>query len=365
MADATFTTTDLHTGIQLGNVQLNNRIIMAPLTRTRADGDMPTPLMAQYYAQRASAGLIIAEATAVVPNAAAFLNGPAIYSQAHIDAWKQVTAAVHDEGGKIFLQLWHGGRACHPDLNNGIAPVAASALAITNDMATTANGKQPYTLPRELTQPEIADIVEGFRQGAENAKLAGFDGVEIHAANGYLLDNFLRDGSNLRTDKYGGSIANRARLLREVIDAVFTVWDAGSVGVRTSPLNGFNSMKDSNPIALTQWLAEYFNPLGLAYWHLMRHDFLQQQKGDVLTVARQSFHGNLVANMGYSAQEANEAINQSNVDAVAFGVPFISNPDLVDRFAVDAELTEADPSTFYIGGRTGYVDYPRLVDATL
>lgn len=344
--------------ITLGNLELANRILMAPLTRTRAEGDhAPGALMAEYYAQRASAGLIIAEATMVMPGTSAFINEPGIYSQAQIDGWRQVTNAVHAQGGKIVLQIWHGGRACHPDMNDGKQPVAPSPIAI-DDEVYTRTGKQPYTQPRELSIPEIKEIVAAFRQAAENAKLAGFDGVEVHGANGYLIDSFLRSNSNQRNDVYGGSLENRARFLFEVLDAVAEVWDNGNIGLRTSPLNGFNSMQDNDPEGMTAWLAEQLNRYNLAYWHLMRSDFQGQQQGDVVTPARQHYRGNLVTNMGYSAEEASTAITTEQADAIAFGVPFIANPDLVSRIQHAQTLTEADPKTFYTRGPVGYTDYP-------
>lgn len=348
---------DLFSGIQLGDVELSNRIIMAPLTRTRAEDHVPTEIMAEYYAQRAGAGLIIAEATMVAEGTSAFVNEPGIYSEEQVKGWKKVTDAVHQKGGKIFLQLWHGGRASHPVLNGGRVPVAASQIAI-DDVVHTPEGKLPYTVPRALEIHEIPAIIEAFRQAAVNAKEAGFDGVELHGANGYLLDNFLRDGSNQRTDEYGGSIPNRARLLFEVLDAVVDVWGAGKVGLRTSPLNGFNSMKDSDPVGITQWLAEKLNDYHLAYWHLMRSDFAGEQQADVMAPARSLYKGNLIGNMGYDKSEATGAIDSEKLDAVAFGVPFIANPDLVERFKADAELNEARPEFFYEGGAEGYTDYP-------
>lgn len=346
--------------ITLGDMELPNRVIMAPLTRSRAEpGHVPGEMMAHYYAQRASAGLLIAEATMAMENASAFINEPGIYSAEQIAGWKQVTDAVHAKGGRIVLQLWHGGRACHPDLNNGIQPIAPSAIAI-DDEVHTPTGKKPYTVPRALSDDEIPTIIAGFRQAAENAKEAGFDGVEVHGANGYLLDSFLRDGSNQRDGAYGGSLENRARLLLEVIEAVVDVWGSSRVGVRTSPLNSFNSMKDSDPVGMTQYLAEQFNHLNLAYWHLMRADFFGLQSGDVVTPARAIYNGNLITNMGYSREEADTTITNQQADAVAFGVPFIANPDLVERFEQNAELNQANPDTFYTPGPEGYTDYPAL-----
>ncbi len=356
--------TNLFTPVRLGAVELNNRVLMAPLTRVRADADhVPTDLIAEHYAQRASAGLLIAEATMAMEGNSAFWREPGIYSEAQVAGWKKVTEAVHARGGKIFLQILHGGRACHPLLNNGRVPVAPSAVAITNDEAHTPEGKKAYTVPRELRDDEIPAIVEGFKIAAENAKRAGFDGVEVHGANGYLLDQFLRDGSNLRTGPYGGPIENRARLLLEVLDAVIGVWGSDRVGLRLSPLNSFNSMKDSDPVGLTTWLAQRLNDCQLAYLHLMRGDFLGEQQLDVVTPAREHYRGNLILNMGYDREEANAAVQSGQAQAIAFGVPFIANPDLVERMQAGAELNEADPATFYTQGAEGYNDYPTLAAA--
>ena len=354
------TATDIFTPITAGQLQLKNRIWMAPLTRVRSGADhVPGELMAQYYAQRASAGLIIAEATMVLPETSAFMQEPGIYNAEQIAGWRKVTDAVHQAGGQIVLQLWHGGRASHPALNGGKKAVAASAIAIDGEVHTPS-GKEPYTVPRELADDELPAIIEGFRQAAENAKEAGFDGIELHGANGYLLDNFLRDGSNHRSGPYGGPIENRARLLLEVLEAVISVWGSQRVGVRTSPLNSFNSMQDSDPVGMTRYLAQQFNQLDLAFWHLMRADFAGVQQVDVVSAARELYQGNLVTNMGYSRDEANQGIANNQFDAVAFGVPFISNPDLVERFRLDAPLNEADPNTFYVPGEKGYIDYPTL-----
>lgn len=346
--------------VQLGAMDLANRVIMAPLTRCRAEAEhMPTELMAEYYAQRASSGLIIAEATMAMPGCSAFWKEPGIYSEAQILAWKQVTDAVHAKGGKIVLQVWHGGRACHPALNNGKTPVAPSAIAIESEVHPP-EGKLPYTVPDALTLDAIADIVAGFKQAAINAQLAGFDGVEVHGANGYLLDQFLRDGSNKRTDSYGGSIENRAKLLLEVLAATIAVWGSERVGLRISPTNSYNSMQDSNPIALTQWLCQKLNEYNLAYLHVMRGDFFGIQKDSILDTAIEYYQGNLIGNMGYDASEAETAIANKSLAAVAFGVAFIANPDLVARFQTGAALNEADANTFYTEGKAGYTDYPFL-----
>lgn len=348
----------LFSKLELGALALKNRFIMAPLTRSRAgESHIPNELMAEYYAQRASGGLIIAEATMAMPGCSAFWKEPGIYNQAQIDGWKKVTDRVHEKGGKIILQIWHGGRACHPALNEGAIPVAPSALAI-QDEVHTPEGKLPYTLPRALSKSELPAIVEGFKQAALNAKSAGFDGVEVHGANGYLLDEFLRDSSNHRTDEYGGSMENRARLLMEVLDAVIRVWGSDRVGLRISPVNSFNSMKDSDPIGLTRWLCDQLNGLDLAFLHVMRSDFFGEQKEDVLSVAVEHYKGNLIGNMGYDAEEAEAAIARGDLAAVAFGVSYLANPDLPERIKAGADLNEPDPDTFYTDGPEGYTDYP-------
>jgi len=347
--------------LQTGALTLSNRILMAPLTRCRADADHnPTDLMVEYYSQRASAGLIIAEATMVMEGNSSFWMEPGIYSEAQVAGWKKVTDAVHAKGGQIALQLWHGGRACHPLLNGGAQPVAPSAIPITGDEVHTPEGKKPYVTPRELHDAEIPAIVEGFRLAAENAKAAGFDAVEIHGANGYLLDEFLRDGANQRSGPYGGSLENRARLMLEVVDAVCSVWGADRVGLRISPLNSYNSMIDSDPVVLTTYIAAQTNARGLAFLHVMRADFFGQQQGDVMTPARAAFKGTLIGNMGYTAEEAETAIAAGQLDAVAFGTSFLANPDLPSRIAAGAALNAPNPATFYSPGPEGYTDYPAL-----
>jgi len=317
--------------LQAGALTLPNRILMAPLTRCRAeDGHVPGELIATHYAQRASAGLIIAEATMAMAGNSAFWHEPGIYSDAQVAGWKKTTDAVHQAGGRIVLQIWHGGRACHPLLNDGAQPVAPSAIAITGDEVHTPEGKKPYVMPRPLRDDELPGIV----------------------------DEFLRDGSNTRSGPYGGPIENRARLLLEVLDACCEVWSSDRVGLRLSPLNSYNSMRDSDPVGLSTWLAQRLNAYRLAYLHVMRGDFFGQQKGDVLSPAREHYEGVLIGNMGYSAQEAATAIETGLLDAVAFGVPFLANPDLPARFKVGAGLNAPNPATFYSPGAEGYTDYP-------
>ena len=350
---------NLFSPLAVGPLTLPNRILMAPLTRCRADADhVPGQLIAEYYAQRASAGLIIAEATMAMAGNSSFWMEPGIYSAAQVAGWKLTTTAVHAAGGRIFLQLWHGGRACHPLLNGGIQPVAPSPVPITGDEVHTPEGKQPYVTPRELRDDEIPGIIEGFRNAAENAKAAGFDGVEVHGANGYLLDQFLRDGCNQRSGPYGGPVGNRARLMLEVIEAVAAVWGSDRVGLRVSPLNSYNSMIDSDPVNLATWLAKRLNDSQLAYLHVMRGDFFQQQAGDVLTPIREHYNGVIIGNMGYQADEANAAIEAGLVDAIAFGTGFLANPDLPARIKAGAPLTAPNPATFYSPGPEGYTDYP-------
>ncbi len=352
--------TSLFSPINIGAIDAPNRIFMAPLTRCRAPGHIPTALMATHYAQRASAGLIIAEATMVMEGNGAFTSEPGIYSSAQVAAWRTVTDAVHAKGGRIVLQLWHGGRACHPLLNGGAQPVAPSAVGITASKFNSASGPVDYAVPRALREDEVHTIVDGFRLAAINARDAGFDGVEVHGANGYLIDQFLRDGSNKRTDRYGGSAENRSRFLLEVLTAVCGAWDPGRVGLRISPLNSYNDMIESDPAATFAALAARLNDFNLAFLHLMRADFFSRQQGEVVGSIRAAFKGPLVANMGYSAHEAAQAVADGSVDAVAFGKAFIANPDLVERIKCGAALNDPRPESFYSGGAEGYTDYPAL-----
>jgi N-ethylmaleimide reductase len=347
---------------KLSNLELPNRIVMAPLTRNRAGvGNVPGPLNATYYAQRASAGLIIAEATQVSPQGLGYPATPGIHSPEQVAGWKLVTDAVHQEGGRIFLQLWHVGRISHPDLQpDGALPVAPSAIAPRGE-AATYEGMKPFVTPRALETSEIPGIVEQYRQGAKNALEAGFDGVEIHGANGYLLDQFLRDGTNQRTDEYGGSIENRARLLLEVTEAVVGVWGTQRVGVRLSPSGTFNDTHDSNPLETFGYATEALNRFGLAYLHIVEVTEADLRHGGTevpTSYLRDRFTGTLMVNAGYDRDRGNAVIAKKEADLVSFGTLFLANPDLPRRFALKAPLNQPDPITFYGGTEKGYTDYP-------
>ncbi|MDJ0658567.1 MAG: alkene reductase [Crocosphaera sp.] len=354
---------DLLTSVKLGSHTLSNRMIMAPMTRLRAVGSIPTPLMATYYAQRASAGLIITECTMVSPLSNGYMNCPGIYSSEHIRGWQQVTKAVHDQDGKIFLQLWHCGRVAHPSLLNGEIPVAPSAIPAVGELHTPA-GKVAMEKPRALEKFEIAEIVKQFGTAAENAKTAGFDGVELHGAFGYLIDQFLQDGSNQRTDEYGGSIKNRARFLLEVVEAVSEVWGTEQVGIKLSPSNTFYGMVDSNPQATFSYVLEALNPMDLAYVHLMEPNQVDLRNRDVLnpvtSLFRPIYRGILITNGNYTQETANAAIADGNAELVSFGRLFLANPDLPKRFKLNAPLNEPNVRTFYSSGQQGYTDYPFL-----
>ncbi|BAZ33441.1 flavin oxidoreductase/NADH oxidase [Cylindrospermum sp. NIES-4074] len=356
------TNINLFSSYQLGDLQLPNRIVMAPLTRQRAGaGNVPHQLNATYYAQRATAGLIIAEATQVTPQGQGYPDTPGIYSPAQVAGWRLVTDAVHQQGGRIFLQLWHVGRISHPDLQpDGALPVAPSAIAPKGEVLTY-EGWKPFVTPRALETSEIPEIVEQYRQGAANALAAGFDGVEIHAANGYLIDQFLRDGTNQRPDKYGGAVENRARLLLEVTEAVTSVWDSQRVGVRLSPSGTFNDMYDSHPLETFGYVAQALNQFNLAYLHIREVTEADIRHGGTIVPTsdlRERFTGTLIVNDGYTRERANTVLANKAADLVAFGIPYIANPDLPQRFALNAPLNQPDPTTFYGGGAQGYTDYP-------
>ncbi len=351
----------LFTPFQLGPLTLPNRIVMAPMTRSRAaGGNAQTELNARYYAQRASAGLIITEASQVTPAGQGYVRTPGIHSAEQIAGWRLVTDAVHRAGGRIFLQLWHVGRVSHTSFQpDGGAPVAPSAIA-AKGMSYTTQGPQALSTPRALELHEIPEVVAQFAQGARNAKAAGFDGVELHGANGYLIDQFLRDGSNQRTDAYGGSVANRVRFLVEATDAVVGVWGAERVGVRLSPQGAFNDMNDSDPAATFGHAAAELGARKLAYLHLVEPIGVNGAPplGPLL---RQRFGGPIILNGGYGRDSAAEALAAGAAELISFGAIYLANPDLPDRFAQSAPLNKPDPATFYTEGEKGYTDYPALI----
>lgn len=350
----------LFSPIQLGTLTLPNRLVMAPLTRNRAGaGNVPHALNETYYAQRATAGLIISEATQISPQGVGYPGTPGIHTPEQVAGWKGVTSAVHQKGGRIFLQLWHVGRISHPSLQpNGEKPVAPSAIAPRGETFTLV-GMAPFETPRALGEEEIPGIVAQYATAAENAMAAGFDGVEIHAANGYLLDQFLRDGTNHRRDGYGGSLANRMRFLKEVVGAVLAVVPAGKVGVRLSPENTFNDITDSDPQATFEAVAEMLSPFGLAYLHVVEGDFVSGEKHLDYGRIKARFGGLYMANAGYTKERAEKSLQTGAADLISFGALFIANPDLVERFAKNAPLTEPDTTTYYGGDAKGYTDYPR------
>jgi len=364
MSDLSHSTARLLQPFELGDLALPNRVVMAPLTRGRAGKErIPNALMAEYYVQRASAGLIIAEATTISEQANGWLESPGVYTDAMQAGWKTVTSAVHAAGGRIFLQLWHMGRASHSDFHGGSLPVSASAVKIDGDGIHTPLGKKPYETPRALETWEIAAVVADYRRAAARARAAGFDGVEVHAANGYLIDQFLQSKTNLRTDEYGGSIEKRARLLREVVEAVSAEWPADRVGVRISPNGVFNDMGSPNYREQFSSVATMLDRCGLAYLHVVDGlAFGFHKLGEPMTLAefRQIFRGPLMGNCGYTLESAEKAIADGMADLVAFGRPFISNPDLVERFRHGWPLAQpAEMAAWYSPtAAKGYTDFP-------
>ena len=349
----------LFKSLQVGDLNLPNRVVMAPLTRCRAGaGRVPTPLMAEYYVQRASAGLILTEATAVTPMGVGYPDTPGIWSDEQVAGWKKVTSAVHAAGGRIFLQLWHVGRISDPYYLDGAQPVAPSAIAAEGHVSLIRPLKA-YVTPRALELEEIPGIVEAFRKGAENAKLAGFDGVEVHGANGYLLDQFLQDGSNHRTDAYGGTIENRARLMLEVTDAAISVWGSGRVGVHLAPRGDSHSMGDSDPVAVFTYLAREFAKRRIAFICAREHAG-ENRIGPQIKAA---FGGVYIANEQFSNDSAEAALAAGEADAIAWGKLFIANPDLPTRIKLNAPFNAPDTTTFYGGSVRGYTDYPALAIA--
>lgn len=365
----TMNTKQLLEPITIGDIVLPNRVVMAPLTRARSgESRVPNALMAKYYGQRASAGLIITEATCISPQGNGWIQSPGIYNDEMVAGWTSVLNAVHERGGRMFLQLWHTGRASHSDFHDGALPVAPSAIAIVNsDGIHTPVGKKTHEVPRALETREIPQIVEDYRRAAKRAKDTGFDGVEIHAANGYLLDQFLQSRTNHRTDVYGGSVENRYRFLDEVVSAVAGVFGANRVGVRLAPNGAFNDMGSTDFREQFAYVAKQLDEFGLAYLHVLDGtSFGFHELGEPMTLRdfRDHFHGPLMGNVGYTQESAEAAISSGDADLIAFGRPYISNPDLVERFENDWPLAEpADMSSWYSHGDKGYTDYPAF-DAT-
>jgi N-ethylmaleimide reductase len=357
------TNTDLFTPLSLGEQTLPNRVIMAPLTRNRAamPGNVPQAMNASYYAQRSGAGLIISEASQVSPDGIGYPATPGIHSEEQVRGWRSVNDAVHAQGGRIFVQLWYCGRISHPDLlPDGQQPVSASAIKPAGD-AVTFEGMKPFVEPRALRTDELPGIVDQYRQAARRAVEAGFDGVEVHAANGYLLDQFLRDGTNRRTDQYGGPLENRSRLLLEVLSAVLESWEPARVGVRISPENSFNDMHDSDPQGTFNFVARALSGKGLGYLHVVEGE-VPGGKGRLdYRQIRDHFDGYYMANCEYDKTRAQAALASGAADMVSFGKLFIANPDLVQRFKADAGLNTPDQATFYGGDEKGYTDYPALI----
>jgi 2,4-dienoyl-CoA reductase-like NADH-dependent reductase (Old Yellow Enzyme family) len=346
----------LHTPLRVGAFHLPNRIVMAPLTRCRAGARrVPTALMAEYYRQRAGAGLIISEATAVDPMGVGYPDTPGIWSAEQVAGWKTVTKAVHDAGGLIMLQLWHVGRISHPVYLNGASPVAPSALAASGHVSLL-RPYQDFPVPRVLDRSELPGVIEAYHRGAQNALEAGFDGVELHGANGYLLDQFLQDGSNRRTDDYGGPVENRARLMLEAVDAAISVWGADRVGLHLAPRGDSHDIKDSNPLVTFGYVAREAGRRGLAFL-CAREGLDEPRLGPEL---KKAFGGIFVANQGFTAETAEAEIAAGRADAVAWGKLFIANPDLPERFRSRAVLNAPVAGTFYGGSETGYTDYPAL-----
>ncbi len=342
--------------LEVGDLLLPNRVLMAPLTRSRAGASRtPNPLMAEYYAQRASAGLILSEATVVTPMGVGYADTPGIWSAEQVAGWKQVTRAVHAAGGRMFLQLWHVGRVSHPVFLDGKQPVAPSAIAPAGNVSLL-RPPTPFVTPRALERSEIPEIVTAFRRGAQNAELAGFDGVELHGANGYLLDQFLQDSTNHRDDDYGGPVENRARLLLEATDAAISVWGPGRVGVHLAPRGDSHSMGDSNRTATFGYVARELGRRKIAFICAREHvgaDSIGPQ-------LKAAFGGVYIANEQFTRDSAQQALDTGRADAVAFGKLFIANPDLPTRFLAEAALNAPRTDTFYRGGPSGYTDYPTL-----
>ena len=353
--------TTLFSPLQAGELALPNRIVMAPLTRARAGRThVPNELMVEYYAQRASAGLLITEATMIAADGCAFTGEGGLYDEATVAGWRRVTDAVHARGGRILVQLWHPGRAAHSVLNGGVQPVSSTDRAIRDDTIRTPEGTKAYEAPRRLRADEVPGIVELFRRGASLAKQAGFDGVQIHGAHGYILDQFLRDSVNDRTDEWGGPVENRAKLLLAATDAASDVWGAGRVAVRISPLVAYNDVADSDPVGLVGYVAGQLDRRGIAFLEVRHAAHALPAEREVRRAARERFRGALFVNGGYDRDAGAAAVASGEADAVVYGSAFIANPDLVERFAAGAPLNALDTATLYTPGAEGYTDYPRL-----
>lgn len=350
---------ELFKSFQLGDLCLVNRLVLAPMTRNRAqENGTVTPIMIDYYKQRACAGLIVTESTPVSPFGIGYPFTPGIFTDDQVESWLPLTEAVHQSGSYIFIQLQHCGRISHPTMQpNGATPIAPSAIA-PKGQAITYKGKQDFVTPRAIEINEIPPLVDQFLHGAKMAKQAGFDGVELHGANGYIVDQFLRDCSNQRTDEFGGTVERRMNLLNNLLDAIFTIWPANRVGVRLSPENSYNSMADSNPQAHFEYFIKKLSARKLAYIHLLEGDMMTKSSIVDYKSLRSKFSGTYIANNGYNLNRAQAAIQEGSADLVAFGIPFLANPDLVRRYKENLPLNEADPSTFYGGDEHGYTDYP-------
>lgn len=356
-------TASLFDPVTVGTMPLRNRVAMAPLTRSRCPDGVPGPMNAEYYAQRASAGLIVSEATNISPQGRGYAFTPGIFTEAQVMGWKAVTDAVHEKGGAIVCQLWHVGRISHPSLQPGGAlPVAPSSVK-PEGKAFTEHGFEPHVTPHALEMPEIGAILEDYRHATDCARRAGFDGVEIHGANGYLIDQFLKDRTNRRTDRYGGSIENRCRFLLEAVQAVVDAWEPGRVGLRLSPISPANDIADSNPEPVFTYAVEQLNRFGLAFLHMVEGATMGPREvpgGFDLQKLRRLFNGSYIANNGYDGEMAKQAVASGAADMVAFGRPYIANPDLVERLEKGAPLAEGNRDTYYGGDAHGYTDYPPL-----
>ena len=360
---------NLMTPFTFPELEVANRVVLAPMTRARAgESRVPNDLMATYYRQRSNAGLLISEATTISERANGWVHSPGVYTQEMVDGWRKVTDAVHDAGSRIFLQLWHCGRASHSDFHGGEPPLAASAVKIDGDEIHTPEGKKPYETPRAMTAEEIAATIADYRIAAENARVAGFDGVEVHAANGYLIDTFLQSKTNHREDAYGGSVENRTRFLTDVVQAVMTVWPSNRVGVRLSPNGSFNDMGSPDYREQFTRAAKALDPLGLAYLHLLDGlAFGFHELGEPMTLKdfRGVFGGPLIANCGYDKEQGETAVESGDADLVAYGRPYISNPDLAVRFDQGHPLAADAPQDVWYSptGAKGYTDYPPFAEA--